>query len=335
MAYVKSGWLLRQSTILRRWKKNWFDLWSDGRLVFYDDQHRRDMEDKIHMKVDCINIRSGDMCRDFQPPEGKGRDCLLQVVCRDGRTINLCAESADDALDPEMDLEELIEMINRNTAAQKEQTKKWRQELGLPDPEPTELELLLQKWEQAEEARLSAAPAREVLELPAPEELLQGEQEEETVPEPEEVSTTPPPQLQPTTPEEDPALVNGLAVLRVSQGFTCITSNGSPLGFTESTFASAPPPYTEYAAPVQQVYNYDPHGAYGPMPPPGSQVVYASNGQPYAVAYQYSYQGHYPPPGVNQVIVREQYRDDTGDIAMGMLAGAATGMALGSLFWVF
>ncbi|MGH0172713.1 UNVERIFIED_CONTAM: hypothetical protein FKN15_000869 [Acipenser sinensis] len=118
--------------------------------------------------------------------------------------------------DPEMDLKELIEIINRNTAAQKEQTKKmeeqtkkWRQELGLPDPEPTELELLLQKWEQAEEARLSAAPAREAPELPAPEKL-QGEQEEETVSEPEEVSTTPPPQLQATTPEEDPALVSAV-----------------------------------------------------------------------------------------------------------------------------
>ncbi|MGH0175744.1 UNVERIFIED_CONTAM: hypothetical protein FKN15_000223 [Acipenser sinensis] len=87
--------------------------------------------------------------------------------------------------DPEMDddLKALIEQINRNTAAQKEQTKKWRQELGLPDPEPTELELLLQKWEQAEEAWLSAAPAREAPESPAPE-VLQGEQEEETVPEP-------------------------------------------------------------------------------------------------------------------------------------------------------
>ncbi|MGH0115191.1 UNVERIFIED_CONTAM: hypothetical protein FKN15_070711 [Acipenser sinensis] len=113
--------------------------------------------------------------------------------------------------DPEMDddLKALIEQINRNTAAQKEQTKKWRQELGLPDPEPTELELLLQKWEQAEEAWLSAAPVREAPESPAPE-VLQGEQEEETVPEPEEVSTTPPPQLQTTTPEEDPALVSAV-----------------------------------------------------------------------------------------------------------------------------
>ncbi|MGH0140761.1 UNVERIFIED_CONTAM: hypothetical protein FKN15_026151 [Acipenser sinensis] len=51
-----------------------------------------------------------------------------------------------------MDLKELMEMINRNTAAQIEQTKKWRQEWGLPDPEPTELDLLLQKWEQARDA---------------------------------------------------------------------------------------------------------------------------------------------------------------------------------------
>ncbi|MGH0179110.1 UNVERIFIED_CONTAM: hypothetical protein FKN15_000743 [Acipenser sinensis] len=67
-----------------------------------------------------------------------------------------------------MDFKELIEMINRNTAAQIEQTKKWRQELGLPDPEPTELELLLQKWEQACVAPQSPEPEGEELPLPEP-----------------------------------------------------------------------------------------------------------------------------------------------------------------------
>ncbi|MGH0146686.1 UNVERIFIED_CONTAM: hypothetical protein FKN15_026282 [Acipenser sinensis] len=67
-----------------------------------------------------------------------------------------------------MDLKELIEMINRNTAAQKEQTKKWRQELGLPDPEPTELDLLLQKWEQAWVTSHSPKPEGEELPLPEP-----------------------------------------------------------------------------------------------------------------------------------------------------------------------
>ncbi|XP_078419722.1 pleckstrin homology domain-containing family B member 2 isoform X2 [Cetorhinus maximus] len=194
MAYVKSGWLLRQSTILKRWKNNWFDLWSNGQLFYYDDQLREDMEDKIHMKVDCINIRSGYECRDFHPPEGKPRDCLLQILCRDERTINLCAESADDCL----------------------------------------------AWK---------------------------------------------------------------------------------LAFQE--------------AQTNSVYGYNPYSdAYTTQPPSASQqVIYTSNGQPYAVAYQYPYQGPYPP-ATNHVIIQDRRRDD-GDLALGMVAGAATGMALGSLFWAF
>lgn len=35
---------------------------------------------------------------ELNPPEGKKRDALLQIVCRDGRVISLCADSADDAL---------------------------------------------------------------------------------------------------------------------------------------------------------------------------------------------------------------------------------------------
>uniref|UniRef100_A0A671E1J8 Pleckstrin homology domain containing B2 n=1 Tax=Rhinolophus ferrumequinum TaxID=59479 RepID=A0A671E1J8_RHIFE len=98
MAVVKSGWLLRQSTILKRWKKNWFDLWSDGHLIYYDDQTRQSVEDKVHMPVDCINIRTGHECRDIQPPDGKPKDCVLQIVCRDGKILSLCAESMDDCL---------------------------------------------------------------------------------------------------------------------------------------------------------------------------------------------------------------------------------------------
>ncbi|RXM95709.1 hypothetical protein EOD39_16555 [Acipenser ruthenus] len=75
-------------------------------------------------------------------------------------------------------LKDLIAKINWNTAAQLEQNKKWRHELGLPEREPNELDLLLQKWEQAKEAQQS----------PAPGELVLGQGwEEESVPEPEEV----------------------------------------------------------------------------------------------------------------------------------------------------
>ncbi|KAM4629415.1 pleckstrin homology domain-containing family B member 2 [Polymixia lowei] len=222
MSIVKSGWLHRQSTILRRWKKNWFDLWADGQLVFYDDQQRRDMEDDLHMRVDCINIRSSSACQDLNPPEGKSRDALLQIVCRDGRVISLCADSADDAL----------------------------------------------AWTMAlQDARINTVASPQV-------------------------------------------------------------------GFAQEVIASAPPPYSEFAAPPQ-VYAPGPYGDYVAPPPHGTQIVYSADGQPYAVAYPYQYQGAYPPPGVNQVIVRERQRDDGGDVALGMLAGAATGLALGSLFSVF
>ncbi|XP_008941766.1 PREDICTED: pleckstrin homology domain-containing family B member 2 isoform X5 [Merops nubicus] len=225
MAFVKSGWLLRQSTILRRWKKNWFDLWSDGRLIFYDDQTRHDLEDKIHMRIHCINLRVGSECRDFQPPEGKQRDCLLQIVCRDGKTVNLCAESADDCL-------------------------AWK--IALQDA-------------------------------------------------------------------------------RTNTGYV-----GSDVMYDETAISSAPPPYTAYATPPpEQVYGYGYDQYNGAYPPPAPQVYYASNGQAYAVPYQYPYQGPYGQPPANHVIIRERYRDSDGDLALGMLAGAATGMALGSLFWVF
>ncbi|KAM9848550.1 pleckstrin homology domain-containing family B member 2 isoform 2-T2 [Aulostomus maculatus] len=223
MAMVKSGWLHRQSTILRRWKRNWFDLWADGRLVFYNDQQRRDMEDDIHMKVNCINIRSSAACQDLNPPDGKKHDALLQIVCRDGRVISLCADSADDAL----------------------------------------------AWTMAlQDARINT-------------------------------------------------------VVSVPQ-----------FGCTQEVMASAPPPYSEYAPPPQ-FYAAGPYGDYVGPPPQATQIVYAADGQPYAVAYPYQYQGGYPAPGANHVVIHERQRDNGGDVAMGMLAGAATGLALGSLFSVF
>ncbi|MBZ3891722.1 Rho guanine nucleotide exchange factor 4 [Sciurus carolinensis] len=222
MAFVKSGWLLRQSTILKRWKKNWFDLWSDGHLIYYDDQTRQSIEDKVHMPVDCINIRTGHECRDIQPPDGKPKDCLLQIVCRDGKIISLCAESTDDCL----------------------------------------------AWKFAlQDSRTNTAYV-------------------------------------------------GSAVLS-----------------EETVVAASPPPYAAYAAPTpEQAYGY---GPYGGAYPAGTQVVYAANGQAYAVPYQYPYAGIYGQQPANQVIIRERYRDNDSDLALGMLAGAATGMALGSLFWVF
>ncbi|NXQ38693.1 PKHB1 protein, partial [Catharus fuscescens] len=98
MALVKSGWLWRQSSILRRWKRNWFVLYLDGSLVYYHDETQRDMDGRIHIKYSCRDVRIGRECKDVQPPEGRNRDCLLTVVLRDGSKTTLCAESEDDAV---------------------------------------------------------------------------------------------------------------------------------------------------------------------------------------------------------------------------------------------
>ncbi|MGH0127153.1 UNVERIFIED_CONTAM: hypothetical protein FKN15_055993 [Acipenser sinensis] len=122
-----------------------------------------------------------------------------------------------------MDFKELIAMINRNTAVQVEQNKTWRLELGLPEREPTELDLLLQKWE----VELPSREPEEELPLPEPrgEELLlpepRGEEpprpeprgEKPPLPEPrgEEAKSIPPPQPRPPPLETSPALLDAVS----------------------------------------------------------------------------------------------------------------------------
>ncbi|MGH0169339.1 UNVERIFIED_CONTAM: hypothetical protein FKN15_067091 [Acipenser sinensis] len=150
-------------------------------------------------------------------PDYRGRWCAGQTNDRECRWVTYGGSMCGRPYDPkEMELKALIERINRNTAAQVEQNKTWRLELGLPEWEPTELELLLQKWEleSAKEAQQSPAPEELVLSqgreeeesFPKPEEAEPWlsleppaaiKREEVLSPEPEEVNSAPPPQLQP------------------------------------------------------------------------------------------------------------------------------------------
>uniref|UniRef100_A0A8C5MDV1 Pleckstrin homology domain containing B1 n=1 Tax=Leptobrachium leishanense TaxID=445787 RepID=A0A8C5MDV1_9ANUR len=106
MAFVKSGWLWRQSSILKRWKKHWFDLWMDGSLIYYPDENRGNLEERILLKFHCLSIKSGADCGDVQPPEGSPQDAMLLIHLRDHTRIYLCAESQDDAVAWKMALED-------------------------------------------------------------------------------------------------------------------------------------------------------------------------------------------------------------------------------------
>ncbi|XP_069891140.1 pleckstrin homology domain-containing family B member 1 isoform X1 [Dipodomys merriami] len=98
MALVRGGWLWRQSSILRRWKRNWFALWMDGTLGYYHDETAQDEEDRVLIHFNVRDIKVGQECHDVQPPEGRSRDGLLTVNLREGSRLHLCAETRDDAV---------------------------------------------------------------------------------------------------------------------------------------------------------------------------------------------------------------------------------------------
>ncbi|MGH0130840.1 UNVERIFIED_CONTAM: hypothetical protein FKN15_043619 [Acipenser sinensis] len=103
-------------------------------------------------------------------------------------------------MDPEW--KELLEEIKRNNAVQEDLNKKWRQERGLPDPEPTELQLALQKWVRSAEAPLSPAPEGEALLSLVPE----GEALLSLAPEGEALLSPPLPEPLPEPRGEEPPL---------------------------------------------------------------------------------------------------------------------------------
>ncbi|XP_026859350.1 pleckstrin homology domain-containing family B member 1 isoform X2 [Electrophorus electricus] len=98
MALLKSGWLWRQSWVLKRWRLNWCDLWIDGSLMFYKTDSRSDYETRVRLKSTCMNVKHGLECAGASPPENQPRENLLVVYLRDGSTMHLCANSEDEAM---------------------------------------------------------------------------------------------------------------------------------------------------------------------------------------------------------------------------------------------
>ncbi|XP_070774171.1 pleckstrin homology domain-containing family B member 1 [Enoplosus armatus] len=98
MALLRSGWLWRQTSVLKRWKLNWCDLWIDGSLCFYKTDSRRELEHRVSLKTACVEVRSGLECGGVTPPESNPRENCIVVQLRDGSTVNLCANSEDESI---------------------------------------------------------------------------------------------------------------------------------------------------------------------------------------------------------------------------------------------
>ncbi|XP_049598576.1 pleckstrin homology domain-containing family B member 1 isoform X2 [Syngnathus scovelli] len=98
MALMRSGWLWRQTSVLKRWKLNWCDLWVDGSFCFYKSDSRRELVHRVNLKLTCADVRCGLECQGVTPPETNPRENIIVVQFKDSSTMNLCANSEDESI---------------------------------------------------------------------------------------------------------------------------------------------------------------------------------------------------------------------------------------------
>uniref|UniRef100_A0A914VD49 PH domain-containing protein n=1 Tax=Plectus sambesii TaxID=2011161 RepID=A0A914VD49_9BILA len=101
---IKSGWLLRQSKYLKRWKRAWFVLYSSGRLSYYESDHASSAKDHLHIPAERAEILTADRC-EVEAPEGYTQKSLIGLRTK-SKTWYLCAENDDDLMAWTLSLED-------------------------------------------------------------------------------------------------------------------------------------------------------------------------------------------------------------------------------------
>lgn len=98
---VKAGWLLRRTTILKNWKREWFILTNDARLRRMSAPEKQyEKADDVFQLSRCRELRIGatQVPYNIEAPEGSTREQMMQLVPSEGDPWTLCAESTDDLL---------------------------------------------------------------------------------------------------------------------------------------------------------------------------------------------------------------------------------------------
>ncbi|XP_055357660.1 pleckstrin homology domain-containing family B member 2-like [Paramacrobiotus metropolitanus] len=91
---ARSGWVYRQSSILKHWKKVWLVLQQTGELQYYDEPNKSRAKDALFMP-DTLSVQTGRECK-YSPPSGMPAESLFAIRPRHGSAWHLCAESQDD-----------------------------------------------------------------------------------------------------------------------------------------------------------------------------------------------------------------------------------------------
>jgi len=109
MDEVKVGYLLRQSSVLRRWKRNYFKLYADGNLAWYEGEGTQweGMEGHINLSTNGKKLKSALEC-EVAPANGHELGCLLKIEVIEGGSLVVCASSIDEALTWKLMMEQLL-----------------------------------------------------------------------------------------------------------------------------------------------------------------------------------------------------------------------------------
>lgn len=105
---LKSGWLLRQTTILKKWKSYYFKLISDGNLIFYQDENNLEKVGHFNLISNCKSIKGGLACQ-ITPPSNHTVESVIKLESKNGDNLVLCSSSTDEALAWRMTMNEMLE----------------------------------------------------------------------------------------------------------------------------------------------------------------------------------------------------------------------------------
>ncbi|KAL4221350.1 Pleckstrin y domain [Mactra antiquata] len=94
---LKAGFIHRQKTLFKRWRKVWMVVSLGGNLKCFSSKKSSSPQKVWNLKKDLVMIKFGKQCRSLLPPADIGTDCLMELHFTGGRKLSLCAKDVDSA----------------------------------------------------------------------------------------------------------------------------------------------------------------------------------------------------------------------------------------------
>ncbi|OWF41102.1 pleckstrin homology domain-containing family B member 2-like [Mizuhopecten yessoensis] len=92
---LKQGWIYRQKTFFRKWKKSWLVICLGGSLKYYKGKQTPRPQKTFNIKNDCMTIRTGKKCRHLLPPNNVDTEFLIEIILTGERSLKFCAHDQD------------------------------------------------------------------------------------------------------------------------------------------------------------------------------------------------------------------------------------------------